>query len=56
MGDKKYFIVSDGEPLNLYDYVDDPYAESDAEITEPNSDDYIIPYYQRFYEKVFKFK
>ncbi len=45
-GDEDWVIsLYSGSKLNLYDYVDDPYAESDAGIREPDSNDYLVPAY-----------
>ena len=49
--DKMFFVAENGTKLNLYDFVEDSYAESDAKITEPNSDDFRIPEYS--YEMVY---
>lgn len=48
---KTYFTAANGTMLNLYDFVDDAYADSDAGITEPSEDDFRIPaygYYQLY--------
>ncbi|MCR4650293.1 MAG: zinc ribbon domain-containing protein [Lachnospiraceae bacterium] len=44
VGDKVYYTVRDSE-INLYDYVIDDYAGSDAVIEEPKEEDYSIPEY-----------
>ena len=45
-GDEDWIIsLYSGSELNLYDYVDDPYAESDAGIREPDTNDYLVPTY-----------
>lgn len=44
-GEKYYFIVANDTSVNPYDYVTDAYAESDAEITEPSEDDFVVPDY-----------
>lgn len=40
-----YFTADNGSTLNPYEYVIDDYAEADAGITEPDYDDFEIPYY-----------
>jgi hypothetical protein len=49
--DKVYFTSDNGTTLSLYDFVEDEYAESDAEVTEPDIDDYTSPAYS--YEMVY---
>ena len=44
-GDKIYFTAQNGAMLNLYDFVEDNYADSDAGISEPNNVDFSIPKY-----------
>lgn len=43
--EKGYYIVNNDTSVNPYNYVTDTYAESDAGITEPNEDDFAVPYY-----------
>lgn len=43
--DRFYFTSEQGVKLSLYDFVDDPYAQADAGITEPNADDYNVVQY-----------
>lgn len=43
--DRFYFTSEQGVKLSLYDFVDDPYAQADAGITEPNADDYSVAQY-----------
>lgn len=45
---KIYFTAANGTMLNLYDFVDDAYADSDAGITEPSEDDFRIPAYSYY--------
>ena len=47
---KTYFTAENSVMLNLYDFVEDTYADADAGITEPDYDDYSIPKYS--YEMV----
>lgn len=44
-----YYAAANGSKLNLYDYVNDPDAAQDASLTEPDVDNYEIPYY-RYYQ------
>lgn len=43
--EKTYFTAENGATLNLYDFVEDPFAGSDAGVTEPVDEDFIIPKY-----------
>lgn len=45
---KIYFTAANGTMLNLYDFVDDTYEDSDAGITEPAYDDFSIPAYSYY--------
>lgn len=49
--EKIYFTAENGVMLNLYDYVEDTYADTDVEIKKPNRDDFSIPKYS--YEMVY---
>lgn len=42
---KTYFTAGNNAMLNLYDFVDDTYADSDAGIKEPDPEDFSVPYY-----------
>lgn len=42
---KWYFTAENGTELNLYDYIEDPYADADAGITEPEEEDFGTPEY-----------
>lgn len=42
------YTASDGSKVNLYQYVDDPKASQDAGLSEPKSDQFVVPYY-RYY-------
>ncbi len=45
VGNDLYYTVADeGQTFTYYDFVDDPYAESDASVVEPNWEDYAPSY------------
>lgn len=46
-----YYAVENGETISLYDYVIDDYAATDASLTEPDIEDYVIPDYD--YERLY---
>lgn len=49
MDGKTMLILKNGEKVNLYDYVEDPYAESDAGVQEPDAQNFSIPAYYYSY-------
>ena len=51
IGDTEYFTAENGAKLNLYDFVEDPYAESDEDRPAPDPDNFSIPEYS--YEMVY---
>lgn len=48
VGNKTYFTAPNGKTLNLYDYVDDPDAAADEGLTEPQTEDFSVPYYNYY--------
>ncbi len=42
---KLYFTAENGTELNLYDYIEDLYADEDAGLAEPKKEDFEIPEY-----------
>lgn len=44
-GGKHYFTAENGTELNLYDYIEDPYADEDAGLAEPKTEDFETPEY-----------
>ncbi|MCD8217915.1 MAG: zinc ribbon domain-containing protein [Clostridiales bacterium] len=46
--DGVYYTVASGETLNLYDYVTDDAAASEADLKEPDMEDYEIPSYNYY--------
>lgn len=43
---KLYYFTENGSKISPYDYVDDPLAAQDASATEPQLDNYEVPYYR----------
>lgn len=42
---KLYYTISNGNTLNLYDYVIDEYREKDSNVEEPDLEEYAVPEY-----------
>ena len=43
--EKTYFIAESDTALSLYDFVEDPYVGTDAGLSEPREEDFIVPRY-----------
>ena len=43
-----FYYTAQGDEISLYDYVNDDYAEQDADVFEPDKEDYAIPSYSYY--------